>query len=94
MVTVALNYGEIKSHSEIVLNVKPFTNKYNWKGTNYLSKIDDWKTYEKNNPTMLLIFCILKYIQNIKSIKVYLGILRLLILLLRQISLHVSERVI
>ena len=60
MVTVALNYGEIKSHSEIVLNVKPFTNKYNWKGTNYLSKIDDWKTYEKNNPTMLLIFCILK----------------------------------
>ena len=60
MVTVALNYGEIKSHSEIVLNVKPFTNKYNWKRTNYLSKIDDWKTYEKNNPTMLLIFCILK----------------------------------
>ena len=60
MVTVALNYGEIKSHSEIVLNVKPFINKYNWKRINYLSKIDDWKTYEKNNPTMLLIFCILK----------------------------------
>ena len=60
MVTVALNYGEIKSHSEIVLNVKPFINKYNCKRINYLSKIDDWKTYEKNNPTMLLIFCILK----------------------------------
>ena len=60
MVTVALNYGEIKSHSEIVLNVKPFINKYNWKRINYLSKIDDWKTYEKNNPTMLLIFCTLK----------------------------------
>ena len=60
MVTVALNYGEIKSHSEIVLNVKPFINKYNWKRINYLSKIDDWKTHEKNNPTMLLIFCILK----------------------------------
>ena len=60
MVTVALNYGEIKSHSEIVLNVKPFINKYNWKRINYLSKIDDWKTYEKNNPTMLLTFCILK----------------------------------
>ena len=26
----------------------------NWKGTNYLSKIDDWKTFEKNNLTIAL----------------------------------------
>ena len=29
-------------------------NKYNWKGINYPSKIDDWKTFEKNNPTIAL----------------------------------------
>ena len=41
-VTVALNYGEIKSHVEKVSNIKPFINKYNWKGINYPSKMDDW----------------------------------------------------
>ena len=29
-------------------------NKYNWKGTNYPKKIDDWKTFEKNNPANAL----------------------------------------
>ena len=29
-----------------------FINKYNWKGINYLSKIDDWKMFEKNNLTI------------------------------------------
>ena len=60
-VTVALNYGEINRNLERVSNIKPFMNKYNWKGINYPSKIDDWKTFEKNNPReILLIFCILK----------------------------------
>ena len=27
-------------------------NKYNWKGINYPSEKDDWKTYEKNNRTI------------------------------------------
>ena len=26
----------------------------NWKGTNYLSRTDDWKTFEKNNLTIAL----------------------------------------
>ena len=56
--TVALNYEKNKSHPESVSNIKPFNNKYNWKGINYLSQIEDWKTFEKNNPT--IIFCILK----------------------------------
>ena len=59
-VTIALNYGEIESHPERVSNIKLFIDKYNWKGINYLSKIDDWKTFEKNNPTTSL---------NILSIK-------------------------
>ena len=32
--------------------MKLFINKYNWEGINYPSKIDDWKTFEKNNPTI------------------------------------------
>ena len=52
--TVALSYDEIKCNTERVSNIKPFTNKYNWKGINYLSKIDVWKTFEKNNPTIAL----------------------------------------
>ena len=32
VVTVALNYGEIKWNPESVSNMKPFTNKYNLKG--------------------------------------------------------------
>ena len=35
-------------------NIKPFINKYNWKGINYTSKIDDRETFEKNNPTIAL----------------------------------------
>ena len=35
----------------IVLNIKPFINKYNWGKINYPPKIGEWKTFEKNNPT-------------------------------------------
>ena len=52
MVTVVLNYEEIKKNPEIVSNIKPFQSKFNWKGINYPSKIDDWKMFEKNNPTI------------------------------------------
>ena len=48
----SINFEEIKWNSERALNIKPFINKYNWKGINCLSKIDDWKTFEKNNPTI------------------------------------------
>ena len=52
VVTVALNYGETKWNSERVSNIKPFINKYKWKGIYYPSKTDDWKTFEKNNLTV------------------------------------------
>ena len=35
-------------------NIKLFIDKYYWKGIHYLSKIDDWKTFEKNNITNAL----------------------------------------
>ena len=39
---------------EKVLNIKPFINKYYQKGINYLTKLDDWKRFEKNNLTIAL----------------------------------------
>ena len=53
-VTVALNYQRIKWDLERASNIKPFINKYNWEGTNYPSKIDNVKTFRKNNPTISL----------------------------------------
>ena len=47
-----INYQKIKGNPERVLNIKPFINKYKWKDISYPSKIDDWKTFEKNNPTI------------------------------------------
>ena len=52
-VTVTFSYEKIKWNAEITSNIKPFINKYNWKGINYSSKMDDWKTFEKN-PTIVL----------------------------------------
>ena len=52
--TVELNYDEIGSHSERVSSIKPFINKYNLEGINYPSNKDDWKTFGKNNPTLVL----------------------------------------
>ena len=51
--TAALNYEEIKWNPERVSNIIPFINKYNWRGINYPSKMDNWKTFQKNNPTVV-----------------------------------------
>ena len=52
MVTDAWNYEEIKWDPESVYsNIKPFINKYKY---SYPSKRYDWKTFEKNNPTIAL----------------------------------------
>ena len=50
--TVALNHEKIKRHLQRISKIKPFINKYNWNGIKYPSKIDDWKTFEKNNLTI------------------------------------------
>ena len=50
--TVALNYGEIKWNLERISKIKQFIYKYNW--DKYPSKLDDSKTFEKNNPTITL----------------------------------------
>ena len=53
-VNFALNYEEVESHPGRVSNIKPFINKYKWKGLNYPSKVDDWKMFEKNNPAIVV----------------------------------------
>ena len=50
----ALNYGEIKWNSERISNIKPFISKYNWIKIKYSSKIDDSKTFQKNNLTIAI----------------------------------------
>ena len=34
--------------------IKPFINKYNWQGINFLSGKDGWKKFQKNNQTIAL----------------------------------------
>ena len=45
--------------------IKPFINKYNWKEINYPSGKDDWKKFEKNNPTIAL------YMLYVKKMNTY-----------------------
>ena len=52
--TVTLNREEIKKGPQRISKIKPFINKYNWNGIKYLTKINDWKTFEKNNLTITL----------------------------------------
>ena len=73
-VAVALNDEEIKRNPESVSNIKAFINKYNWKGINYPTKTDDWKTFEKNNATIVFNILFIKekerclaYISKINS---------------------------
>ena len=44
--TAALNYQNIKSHPEIVPNLKPFIDQYNWKKKDFLVYSKDWKKFE------------------------------------------------
>ena len=53
-VTVELNYEEIKKDMQRITKIKPFINKYNWEGINFLSEKDDWKKFEKNNVSIAL----------------------------------------
>ena len=54
---MSLNHEQIKSHPQRISNIKPFTDQYNWKETDFPSHIKDWKKFESNNKQLLLIFC-------------------------------------
>ena len=53
---------------ETLSNIKPIINKYNSGEINYPSKIDDWKSFEKNNLTIALN---ISYIKEKEIVPVY-----------------------
>ena len=42
-ITVALNHQNIENHPEKISNIKPFIDKYNWKGIDFPARIKDWE---------------------------------------------------
>ena len=68
--TVGINHEEIKRDPQRISQIRLFINKYNWDRIKYPSKIDDFKTFEKNNINLSCIkempIC-LAYISKIKS---------------------------
>ena len=64
--TAALNHEEIKRDPERISKNKYFLKKYSWNRIKYLSNMDDWKTFEKNNletalNVLYIQFNVLKY---------------------------------
>ena len=53
-VTIVLNHEEIRKYFQRKRKIKPFINKYNWKGINFSSEIDDCKKIEKANVKIAL----------------------------------------
>ena len=54
IIKVTLNREKIKKKLQRITKLKPFINKYNWERTNFSSKADDQKKFEKCNPTSAL----------------------------------------
>ena len=67
--TVALNYEQIKSHTERVSKVKPFIDQYNWKEIDFPSHSKDWKKFESNNKSIALnILCVPHNVEKIRHV--------------------------
>ena len=50
----ALNYQNIKIHTERISKLKPYINKYNWEGIDFPAWPKEWIKFEKNNKTIEL----------------------------------------
>ena len=64
---MALNYKQIKSHSERISKIKPFIDQYNWKEIYFPSHSKNWKKFEQYNKRIAL--NILFVPQNTKKIR-------------------------
>ena len=54
-ILAALHHHEIgKDHSERISKLEPYSKQYNWKNISFPAKQDDWKKFERNNPTVAL----------------------------------------
>ena len=63
--SIASNHETIERDPQRISKIKSFINKHNWNWIKYPSKIDDWKAFEENNPTIAL------NILNIKEKEIY-----------------------
>ena len=52
--TVALNHEQIKNNPEIISNIKPFIDQYNWNEIDFPSTGKDWKKFKSNNKSIAL----------------------------------------
>ena len=50
----ALNYQNIKTNPERISKLKPYINKYNWKGIKFPPGPEEWIKFERNNKTIAL----------------------------------------
>ena len=67
-VTVALNHEQIKKNPQRISNIKPFTDQYDWKETNFSSNKKDQNKFEKNIKTIALNILYVPYWRNKKCI--------------------------
>ena len=64
----ALNYQYIKTNPERISKLKPYINKYNWKGIKFPGRPEQWIKFERNNKTIAL--NVLYIPRNTKTISV------------------------
>ena len=50
----ALNYQNIETHWERISKLKPYINKYNWKGIDFPAGPKEWIKFEKSKKTIAL----------------------------------------
>ena len=48
-IVAALNHQKISNYSEIISNLKPFINNYNWNDIEFPAGHKDYSAFEKNN---------------------------------------------
>ena len=64
----SLNYENIEKHPERISKLKPYINKYNWKGIDFPAGPKDWIKSERNNKSIVLNVLYVQY--NTKTISV------------------------
>ena len=50
----ALNYQTIEKNAQRISKLKPYINKYNWKGIHFPAGPKEWQKSERNNDTVAL----------------------------------------
>ena len=64
----ALNYQIIESNQQRISKLKPYNDKYKWKGINFPAGSKEWQKFEQNNDTIAL--NVLHVEQNARKISV------------------------